>query len=190
MTTALPQPRELTDRVRRYILLTNGVFLVAWFTGLAWLASFSYFLFGFNFFEFVHPHDDPEPTLYRCIYLMLAIGTPIATAIWSWLRIRHALYLAQYGIEVTAKVTSLGLRAQWRQNLEYEYMVGSEMINGKISQPVSVARGLQDGTTPFVILVNPRNHARFMMKSDVFPREGKWHWWKGYIADGGKSERG
>jgi hypothetical protein len=171
MADSITVQRTLTEQVRKHIYWQNGTLRFLFFTGLAWAAAGAYFFLNFNVFEWWRHHDGSQAE-YPYIYLALAIGTPIGSAIWGWLRIRRALYLAEHGIEVTARVTSLGIGASFSRNVHYEYTIGSRVVADRMSMPKDVAQGLYSGKTPFLILVDPKKPEQFMRKTDVFPAEG------------------
>ncbi len=173
----------MTEQVRRHIYRTNGTIPLVFFTGLAWLVAGLYAVFGFDLLEFLshhdhHDHHDPAVSGY--IYLILATGVPIGTGIWAWFKIRRALYLAQYGVEVNARVTSVGIAIRGWCHLHYEFDVASRVIAGKMSVVKSEATEYRDGKKPFVLIVDPARPEKFMLKNDIFPRAGKWNWWSGY----------
>jgi hypothetical protein len=86
---------------------------------MAWLVAGLYAVFGFDLLEFLSHHDHKDAASSGYIYLILAIGVPIGVGIWAWFKIRRALYLAQYGVEVNARVTSVGIAIRGWCHLYY-----------------------------------------------------------------------
>ncbi len=121
--------RQLTDRVRRHIYWRNGTLPALAFTGLAWSIAGAYFFFGI---DLARHHGAPDRS-DSYFFALLAIGTPVATAIRAWVKIRRALYLARNGVQVTAKVTSLGIAASHSQNVHYEYVVGAHSCRQNVA---------------------------------------------------------
>ena len=179
MTDQVHQPRELTEQVRRHIYRTNGTLPLLFATGAAWLVSGLYALFGVDLFKLLGHHGDNDATP-SWLYLTLAIVVPLGTGIWAWFKIRNAIYLAQYGVEVPARVTSVGFGIRGMCHVYYEYNVGPRVIDGKMSMGKEIANKYQSGEWPFVLMVDPDRPEKFMEKNDVLPRAGKWNWWSGY----------
>jgi hypothetical protein len=165
MNCADQGPREPTEQVRRHIYWTNGTLPFLIFSVIAWSICGAYALFGFNLFKL--DFRNPKDSLHA--YIAMAIVTTIGAGVVAWVRIARAIYLAKYGVEIVARVTSVGIAIKGWCRVHYEFDMGPVTHTRIMSQISDVAKQYRDGTKTLVLIVDRNNPKRLTEKDNIFP---------------------
>jgi hypothetical protein len=164
MDDGTDKSREVPIEVRRHIYRSQGVFVA-----FCAIAVSAILLMKVDFRGV--PNGPAKGGDENWQYFLIAGGAiPIALAA-AIFRIRRALWLASNGIEVIATVISVGrISAYGSVRMDIEYVLNGEVHQTAMSYDKRLAKAYRDGKDELVLLVDPSNPSRFMMKSLVFPR--------------------
>ncbi len=171
--------RDIPPKLRRRIYCIHGSIWFVWPAALTWGIYLALVWFRFDLSDFMHGRGQgqgPDELDRTTMYLIFAIIATVGGLALAVVRIRRALRLAEYGIEIIATVSSVGrLAMHGLVRVDFEYSYGSGTFQKAMSVAKAEAIEYQNGTKQLVILVDPKCPSRWMQKSLVLPaaKEGR-----------------
>jgi hypothetical protein len=154
--------REITLKLRRQLIQMKFWIVVALLVFLWAAAALRYFK-GIDLLN-----RKGEPWSIEFYFWAAALGS-IAGVAWGFWSIRRDLFLAEYGLEVTATVTSVsGMSARGMVPVRYAYSLGVLKCAGADDLLESDAAELSVGS-PLRLLVDPRRPRKSKPYDDVLP---------------------
>lgn len=163
----LDPAREVSPKLRRRIVLLHSILPVC-VAVFFWIAFGLAAVFQIDLATTLRhrPYDSSSPT----IYLTLAVLSTAVGPVVALVQIRKAMSLARNGIEITGKVTKIGLlSASGLVHVECAYSHRNRRFTHAWSHPKDGDDSLSVGA-PVVLLVDPRNPSRCMRKDEVVPK--------------------
>jgi hypothetical protein len=114
---------------------------------------------------------DPQPIRELIpIAFSIAIVFTVVGAAFGTYNTWRALRLAQFGIEVVARVTDLGTFAYYGQiRVYYEFSFHDQVVRKVMSCTREEAQQYQDGVKQLVVMCDPWRPRKCMLKSEVLP---------------------
>jgi len=166
--------RELRSGVWRHILKSNALGPAAAVVGF-WGLYIAKVVYDVDIIEFFRHRqlDDPRDLNVVQTYFWMAIIASFVGPLVALFYCGRAIRLARNGVEVEACVTSIGpIKVGTLVHVDYEYTLDGKPYRKAMSCLDTLANEYLHGTKPLVVICDPRNPERSLLKRDVLPEEG------------------